>query len=539
MSKNLGTMTSPAMRSPARRPRGVHRIAAWLLILSMAGGCTSLRQWLRNGFKVGPNYAPPPAPAAANWIDKSDARVNSQTTSDYLWWTVFQDATLNNLIETAYRQNLDLKTAGTRILTARAQRNVAIGNLFPQTQTATAAYAHAQLSRNLAILPNLPGAGGEISLWADGFNASWEADVWGRYRRTIEQANANMDASFEAYGDTLVMMLAEVATSYVQLRTFQQRLEYATRNVEIQRGSLGIAAARFRDGVASELDVTQAASNMAQTEALIPQLRAGLRQSNNALCVLLGIPPENLVTQFARAPIPRAPVTVAVGIPADLLRRRPDVRRAERQVAAQSAAIGIAESDWYPRFSVNGFIGYTANDLNDLFAAKSFTGFVLPTAQWNILNYGRILNNVRAQNAQLETTTLQYQQTVLNAGREVENALVQFLEAQQQAIFLAESVKQAERSVELVTLQFRGGVTDFNRVYTTQATLVTQQDQLASTQGNIAQQLIAVYRALGGGWEYFRTGEGMPACLQGGTLTEHRKEEVQRLPEAVPAPPAK
>lgn len=514
----------------------LHRFVAWLLILSSSGGCTSLRQWLCNHCKVGPNYVQPPAPTASDWIERNDPRVSSQPAADYLWWTVFQDATLDNLIETAYRQNLDLKTAGTRILTARAQRNIQIGNLFPQSQTALSAYAHAQLSKNLQLLPGIPGFGGETNIWADGFNASWEADVWGRYRRMIESSNANVDASFESYGDTLIMMLAEVATTYVQIRTFQQRLEYAQRNVEIQRGSLEIARARFRDGVASELDVTQAASNLAQTEALIPQLRAGLRQSNNAMCVLLGIPTEDLVARFSTAPIPRAPVSVAVGIPADLLRRRPDVRRAERQVAQQSAQIGVAEADWYPRFQVNGFIGYTASDLNTLFESRSFTGFVLPTAQWNILNYGRILNNVRSQNALLQTVTLQYQQTVLQAGRQVEDALVQFLQAQQQAIYLAESVKQAERSVELVTLQFRGGVTDFNRVYTTQAALVTQQDQLASTQGNIALQLIAVYRALGGGWEYFRAGQCLTTTLQPGPEAPTKALDLQRLPEVVPAP---
>ncbi len=381
-------------------------------LMSLAGGCTSLCQWWHNGFKVGPNYARPPAAVAPAWIDSADPKINCAPACDYAWWTVFHDATLNALVESAYRQNLDLQAAGTRILDAQAQRGVAVGNLFPQSQSAIAAYAHAQLSKNLNLLP-----ASELSVPADGFNASWEADFWGRYRRAIQSANATVDAQFEAYGDTLVMLLSEVATSYVQIRTFQQRLAYARQNVEIQNGSLGIADARFKDGASSELDVTQARANLAQTEALIPQLRAGLRQSNNALCVLLGLPPGDLVSQFDAAPIPRAPATVAIGIPADLLRRRPDVRRAERQVAAQSAQIGIAEADFYPRFSVNGFIGYTASDFKHLFDASSLTTFVFPSAQWNILNYGRILNNVRTQDARLQTVTLQYQQTVLRRPR--------------------------------------------------------------------------------------------------------------------------
>jgi NodT family efflux transporter outer membrane factor (OMF) lipoprotein len=326
------------------------------------------------------------------------------------------------------------------------------------------------------------------------------------------------------------MLLSEVATTYVQIRTFQQRLAYARQNVVIQAGSLGIADDRFKKGTSSELDVTQAAANLAQTEALIPQLRAGLRQANNALSVLLGLPPSDLVSQFDAAPIPRAPLTVAIGIPADLLRRRPDVRQAERQVAAQSAQIGVAEADFYPSFKVNGFIGYAASDFRQVFDASSLTTFVFPSAQWNILNYGRILNNVRTQEAHLQTVALQYQATVLRAGREVEDGLVQFVEAQKQAEFLAQSVKQASRSVELVNLQYRGGISDFNRVYTTQAQLVTQQDQLAATQGNIALQLIAVYRALGGGWEYFRAGNGMPQMPE-------PLPETQPLPPTHPLPP--
>ena len=460
--------------------------------LFLAGGCTSLRQWCHNGFKVGPNYVQPAAPVAETWVDFSDPRVRHEPVQDCAWWTVFDDATLNGLIETAHRQNLDLRTAGTRILTARAQRGIAVGNLFPQSQTAVSTYVHGQISQNLGLpLPS------NLNLWADGFNASWEADFWGRFRRSIEAADADLGASVESYGDTLVMLLADVATTYVQLRTFEQRLQYARQNVTIQKGSVKLAEDRFRGGKATELDMRQARSNLAQTEALIPPLLAGRRQAANRLCILLGTPVSNLADQFQPAPIPQAPVDIAVGIPADLLRRRPDIRRAALQVASQSAQIGVAQADLYPRLALNGFIGYAANDLKDLFASKSFIGFIVPTLQWNVLNYGRIANNIRAQDARLEGAALEYQQTVLVAGREVEDALVGFLQAQQQAARLQESVREADRSVELVILQFEGGLTDFNRVFNAQSTLVTQQDQLATARGNVALNLVQLYRAMG------------------------------------------
>jgi len=467
-----------------------------------SSGCTSLGQWWQNGLKVGPNYQEPGVAVASDWIDRDDPALKPGPAEDGNWWTAFNDPILNGLVDSARQQNLDLKTAGARIVEARAQRAISVGNLFPQSQRALSAYAHAQLSKNL----NLPFPS-SLNLWADGFNASWELDFWGRYRRTIEAADADLEAACESYGETMVMLLSEVATNYVQMRTFELRLQFARENVEIQKRSLGIAEARFAEGTSNELDMRQAKSTLAQTEATIPPLESGRRQAANQLCTLLGIPVTDLTRQLAPAPVPDAPPEIAVGIPADLVRRRPDVRRAERQVAAQSAQIGIAEADFYPRLGVTGFIGYAASDLRKVFDSSSFIGFILPTLQWNILNYGRIVNNVRAQDASLTAASLQYQQTVLKAGREVEDALVQFIQAKQQARHLEESVAQGQRAVELVVLQFEGGITDYNRVYTTQSQLVAQQDQLGTARGNIALSLIQVYKAIGGGWAAMSSGE--------------------------------
>jgi NodT family efflux transporter outer membrane factor (OMF) lipoprotein len=462
---------------------------------------------VEHGFKVGPEYCPPAAPVANAWIDAADHRVHVDPAQDCAWWTVFNDSTLNGLVETAYRQNFDLRAAGARILQSRAQRNIAIGNLFPQTQTAQANYVHAQISKNLGLPIASP-----FNVWADGFNLSWEIDFWGQYRRSVEAAEADLNASNESYGDTLVMLLSEVATSYVQLRTYEQRLKFARENVEIQRRSLGLAENRWRTGRSTELDVRQARSSLAQTEASIPPLVAGRRQANNQLCTLLGMPVSDMAAGMVSGPIPSAAPEVAIGIPGDLVRRRPDVRRAEQQVAAQSARIGVAESDLYPQLSINAFVGFIGNDFRQLFESSSYTGLFFPSLTWKILNYGRITNNIKLQDAKLDEAVDQYHQSVLNAGREAEDAVVGFLQAQEQAAQLENAVRDAQRSVELVLLQFESGVTDFNRVFNTQTTLVTLEDQLAVTRGNISLNLIQLYKAIGGGWLCFCDSQGLPAA---------------------------
>ncbi len=504
------------------------RVHPWLLVFVAAivtTGC-GLDQWWHNGFKVGPNYAPPAAPVAPAWVDAGDRRLITTQSFDCNWWAAFRDPTLDVLIDTGYRDNLDLKIAGTRILEARAERNVAVGNLFPQSQTAVADYAHAQVSRNLTLpLPRT------VDIWATGLNASWELDFWGRYRRSVEAGNAEVDSSVEGYRDVLVMLLSEVATEYVQVRTFEQRLAFGRRNVEIQRGSLKLAEERFKRGVATELDERQARANLSQTESLLPALETGRRQASHRLAVLMGQPATDLARQFVPAGIPKAPAALAVGVPADLLRRRPDVRRAERELAAESARVGIAEADFYPRVTLNGFLGYAAKDLRDLIEPKSATGFIIPTVQWNILDYGRLVNNVRAEDARFRRAAFQYQQTVLTASQEVEDALAGFLQAQQQALHLRDDVLQLSRAVELSSDQFQGGLADFNRVFQTQTALVNAQDQLAVAEGEIDLNLIRAYRALGGGWECFFPGcpdVRRPACI---------KATLAALPTAL-APPA-
>jgi NodT family efflux transporter outer membrane factor (OMF) lipoprotein len=386
------------------------------------------------------------------------------------------------------------------VLEARAQLAIDAGNLFPQTQSMTGNYTTTGLSRADAN-PLSSGVKRWYGQWNYGFNLSWELDFWGRLRRAIESDAASLDASVENYDDVLVTLLGDVATNYVTYRTTEQRIKYAKENVALQRKTLEIVEGQRKVGIVGELDVVQARSTLEQTEAGIPELEITERQAANQLCILLGIPPQALQARLGSRSIPTAPAEVAVGIPADLLRRRPDVRRAERQAAAQSAQIGMAEAQFYPYISLNGTLGYSAQNLSSLFQEQAFTGSVGPGFTWNILNYGRLLNNKRLQEARFQELVATYRNTVLSADQDVENGLVTFLRAQQRTKSQAASVADAKRAVDIVVAQYSQGVTDLTRVTLLQQNLVPLQDTLAQAQGEIATGLIQVYRALGGGWE--------------------------------------
>jgi NodT family efflux transporter outer membrane factor (OMF) lipoprotein len=441
------------------------------------------------------------------------------------WWAVFNDPALDQLICFAYQQNLTLREAGFRILQARAQVGIAVGNVFPQTQQMHGDHARTALSKETASTSQLTVRGPRyFSQWDLGFNLAWELDFWGRFRRAIESADAILDASVEDYDDVLVTLLGDVATNYVQLRTTEQRIKYATENVTLQRKTVKVVEGREQVGVAKKLDVDQAKSILAQTEAGIPELEISLRQFANQLCILLGIPPEDLQSKLRPAAIPSATPDVAVGIPADLLRRRPDVRRAERLAAAQSAQIGIAEADFYPHISLIGTLGFSAAQLKDLLSGKAFNGTFGPSFQWNILNYGRIISNVRFQDAKFQELVAAYQNKVLTAQQEVENGLVTFLKAQRRTKLQGDSVKYADDAVKVVLAQYELGTVQITQLIQIEQNLVLQQDTLAQAQGEIATGLIQVYKALGGGWQIHNTGCDPNA----GPLELHTQAEALR-----------
>jgi NodT family efflux transporter outer membrane factor (OMF) lipoprotein len=496
-----------------------------LLLLSL-GGCTSPCEYITNGFKVGPNYLRPPAPVAKSWIDAADVRVRSECDDLSKWWTVFNDPILNSLICDAYRQNITLREAGFRVLEARAQLGIAIGEIFPQQQVMSGSYSRKEVS--LAVPNRVATPTRSFSTWVYGFGLAWELDFWGRFRRAIEAADDTLEASVEDYDDVLVTLLGDVAADYVQLRTLQKQLEFLRTNAALQKEILRIARAKFEGGQVSELDVDQAEGTLELTLSQIPQLEIQIRQLANALCVLLGIPVENILARIGEGPIPTAPPTVAVGAPADLLRRRPDVRREERRAAAQCAQIGVAEADFYPAISIVGQVGWAAQTIPTLFHGQAFEGVIGPSFQWNILNYGRILNNVLLQNDKFQEQIAKYQQTVLNADGEVENGIITYLKSHESAQAALAATKAGEKAVNIALTQYKAGQTDFNRVALLEQNLVNYQNELAQTQGEIALGLIQVYKALGGGWEIRVTGCDSPPSPS---------SELQVLPEHMgPAP---
>ena len=462
-----------------------------------------------SGCAVGPDFVRPDAPAEEKWIDTDLPQIKTEPADLTDWWKVFNDPLLDSLIETAYRQNLPLQIAGLRIMEARAQLGVAVGNKYPQLQQLSGSATAVEISDNA---PNAIAADKFYYNYELGFDAAWELDFWGRFRRGVESAQATYMASIAGYDNALVTLTAEVARAYVQIRTFEDRIRIADENVKIQKRSLEIAEARFEGGIVTELDVQQARALLNDTSASISRLRIGLRQTRHGLSILLGIPPgelKNVLTEAAS--IPEVPPEVVVGIPADLLRRRPDIRNAELQAAAQSARIGVAKADLYPQFSLVGSIGLQSNEqggitsnnahFGDLFDSESITYFAGPSIQWPILNYGRIKSKVRVQDARFQQFIVNYQNTVLNAYREVEDAMVGFLNSKEQVVFLSDSVNASKRSVELSLIQYREGVADYQRVLDTQRFLTQEQDLLTSVNGEVALNLIAMYKALGGGWQ--------------------------------------
>jgi NodT family efflux transporter outer membrane factor (OMF) lipoprotein len=470
-----------------------------MMMCLMAGGC-GLGEWLGNGFKVGPNYTPAPAPIQDHWIDyqRPQEEAQQQNTELLQWWQVFHDPVLNSLISDAYKQNLSLKAAGERIEQERALQGIAVGNLFPQTQEMTGAYTANKASiRTANPLPNQWYGQAE-----GGFNMSWELDFWGRFRRSIEAADASLEASIDNYDDVLVVLLSDVAANYIQYRTFQERLALAEQNVSIQEAAYQLASDNYRLGRSTQRDPEMAKQVLEQTRSSIPQFEQGIRQTGDALCVLLGISTQDLSARLGETgTIPIGLPQWSVGIPADLLRRRPDVREAERIAAAQSATIGVAKADLYPRFVLLGSIGVKAEDFDNLFdTPSSLAGFGGPSFQWNILNYGRIENAVKAQEAVFRQSVYNYENTVLNANRDVEDSLVAYVKSKDRYTDLSASVAAAERTLEITNDQYRHGAVDFTTVFIFEASLTNQQDSLAQSQSDIALSLVSLYRSLGGGW---------------------------------------
>jgi NodT family efflux transporter outer membrane factor (OMF) lipoprotein len=459
------------------------------------------------GCAVGPDFERPEVDVTDEWLETGDSKVDTSLAQYQDWWKVFDDPVLNQLIDKAYDQNLALQAAGLRILEARAQLGFSRGMQYPQSQSVQASYARSTFSENAPPFSNLPPAIGNninnsVNVWAMSFNVAWEADVWGKFRRGIEAADANLAANMLNYDSVLVSLTGDVALTYTTIRTLEQQLAYAMENVVLQRRGLDLAEARFELGATSELDVTQSISLLNGTEALIPFLEMNIRRTRNVMSLLLGEVPGDVDAILGGAGVlPAAPTQAAVGIPAELIRRRPDVRAAEMAAAAQSAAIGVATADLYPQFVLAGSIGLSGETFSDQFRSGSRNGFITPLIDWKIFNYGRIRNNIRVQDARFQQLLVNYENVVLNALREVEDGLIGFLRSQQEVDSLITAVAASEQSVKLSLDQYDFGLIDFQRVLDSQSSLLIQQNSLARAQGRVISSLVSTYRALGGGWQ--------------------------------------
>jgi len=464
-------------------------------ILSV-GACALFTVLILSGCTVGPKYVRPDTTVPEAWNNEPREGPTAEETDPRalaVWWGTLNDATLTGLIERAVVGNLDLMEAKARVREARARRSIQKSGLFPSLEAAGSAQARRSSEET--------GGGKTSELYAVGFDAAWEVDVFGGLRRGVEAADADLEATNDDLRDTLVTLVAEVALNYIETRTFQARLSVAEANLEAQAQTHQLTEWRFQAGLSDELAVQQARYNMENTRSQMPALRSSLEESKNRLAVLLGEQPGAVHAELEETrPIPVPPPEIAVGVPADLLRRRPDVHRAERELAAQTARIGEATADLYPKFSLLGSIGLESLSMGSLFAAGSRTYNVGPTITWPIFRAGAIRQNIEVESALQEQALHRYEEAVLTALEEVENALVAFAEEQNRRQSLDRATEAAERAVKISQHQYEAGQTDFNSVLISQRSLLSLQDQLTESEGAVTGNLVRLYKALGGGW---------------------------------------
>ena len=459
---------------------------------------------------VGPEYVRPDSPLGPEWYEADRALYDTSAEQQVLWWQVLDDPVLDELISIAHSQNNSLKIAGLRVLESRAQLAIAVGNQYPQSQVVAGDATAVRASENAA---NTAAGDLEFTQFNIGVGASWEIDFWGKFRRGIEAADAAYLASVAGYDQVMVLVTAQVCGTYLAIRTLEERLRITNENAAIQQRSYDIVNVQFENGSTSELDVLQARTLLLSTRASIPELETQLHQARNSLSILLGRPPSDLGELLkGNSAIPTVPESFAIGLPADLLRRRPDVRQAEYLAMAQNASVGLAQANLYPSFSLSGSLGLTAAGNTDttrtgksgfgqLFDTDSLTYAVGPSFVWPFLNYDRIKNSVRVQDARLQQALIAYQDTVLRAAQETEDALVALDAAIQQDALLGETVASARRSTEVAQLRFNEGLADYQRVLNAQQALFSQQTRYVGNQSKVVSSFIELYLALGGGWE--------------------------------------
>jgi outer membrane protein, multidrug efflux system len=467
---------------------------------------------LLTGCALGPNYHRPRVSVPKQWTVAPARGTSSKPPETDAWWSSFRDPELDSLIGQAVKGNLDLKLALERVQEARAARGIARSGYFP-TVAADVSAARLRGGFNQGVVRAVPSSNGtnaspslispfETNVFQGNLSASWEIDVFGGIRRGVQASIADVGAAEENRRDVLVILLGDVGNTYAQLRGFQRRLEIANNNIKTQQDTLDLTAARAKAGLATELDVSRAAAQLDTTKAVVPALLSGIDLAIHRLSVLLGEEPGALRTELEKIqPIPAAAPDVELGLPSDLLERRPDIRRAEAQLAASTARVGQAKADLFPRFVLTGTAGRQATQLHDLTLGVGNFFSVGPGISLPLFTGGRIRSNIAVQTSREQQAVISYRSTILGALEEVENALVNYSEEQERRDRLAESVEQSQLAVHLADEQYRAGLTDFLSVLEAQRDLYANEDQLVQSQTNVSTDLVALYRALGGGWK--------------------------------------
>jgi multidrug efflux system outer membrane protein len=444
---------------------------------------------------VGPDYVRPEPPLPSTWQTEPAGFTTAAAAPVGRWWDAFGDPELSALVDRATIANRDLARATGRVAEAQALYRATRSAQFPSLDSdADVAYQRSSVN---ALFPG----GTDDTLYGVGVSASWEVDIFGRVRRSVESADARFEASEDDRRAVLVAVIAEVAAAYVDVRTVQRRLGVAEANLESQGRIVELTRIRREGGIASSLDVAQAESIYASTRTAIPPLQAALARQMNRLSVLLGENPGPLAGELDPvAPIPSPPASLTVGLPVDMVRQRPDVRFAERALAAQTALIGVATADLYPRLTLFGTFGFDATDAAALFQGPSRSYSVGPSLRWNVFDAGRIRALIGAEQARTMQALAAYEQTILLALEEVENTLVTYARLQDERAASVDAIGAAKLSLDLATALYKDGLADFQNVLDAQRTLLVFEDQLARVDGSSVQSLVQLYRALGGGW---------------------------------------
>lgn len=459
---------------------------------------------------VGPDYREPQLPSIDEWHTPlaPGAQPAANDTALASWWTVLNDPTLDRLIEQAVADNKSVDQAIARVRESRARRNISAAGLFPSI-SGSAGARESERSRSASVVDDFPSSdGGSLTTsgetYSAGVDAGWELDIVGGNRRSLEAASASYLAAEAELRDVLITLLGDVALGYVNVRTTQARLSFAERNLESQRELLDITRWRADSGLATVLDLEQARASFAQTQAQIPSLESALHAAMNRLAVLTGREPGALHETLAeRRAIPTAPRNVVSSVPAEVLRRRPDLRSAERRLAAQTAQVGVATAALYPSLSLNGSFGLVSTSAGDLFSSGTETTGYGVSLNIPIFRAGALRQQVVAQNALVAQALATYESTVLSILEEVENALTEWANEQRRYEALVQAADAARLARELALVQYNSGLVDFQTVVNADRQLISTEDALAVSSGELTSNLIRLYKAFGGGWSVF------------------------------------